>query len=170
MHFIWKRKMEFENFIRGIASNKIKPFGGLYALITVVESYFELISRVLMDKIGLSKADLKRKENNQENLTKDLLNEGSIDEVTNEIFHEVRKIRNDLVHDVLYKPDLRRLQEFVKTCFNSELDPAEIQMCLLSEEKLEQIFCNKITEAYCYVSNKHNKQVEMKLAEYIERS
>jgi len=59
MHTILKREQEFEDFIRGVASNEIEPFGGLYALVAVVESYFELIVRVLLDKIELTEDEKK---------------------------------------------------------------------------------------------------------------
>jgi len=168
MHIIWRREKEFEDFIREVASKKIKPFGGLYALVAVVESYFEFMARILLDKIELREADKKKWVHGT---AIDMLagkKMRSIDEEAKNIFHEVRKLRNDMLHDILYEPDLNRLQEFMQNCFDRELDRREKEKCSSSEEELERIFCNKITEAYAEISNKYKKQIDEKIAEYLK--
>lgn len=167
MHIIWKRKAEFEDFIRGVASEKIEPFGGLYVLIAAVESYFELIVRVLLDKIGLSKAQLRKENYTQKKAIDELYNKKLIDEESKNILHEVRELRNDMLHDVLYKPDLNRLQEFMQKYSNKKLDPADEYRCSSSSEELERIFCHQIVTAYAKISNKYKKRVDKKIADYL---
>lgn len=179
MHFIWRRKQEFEDFIRKVASKEIKQFGGLYVLVAAVESYFELIVRALLDKIELTidekkcykhgKAiDILYGEEKELCGKKVRLRTRLIDEQARNTFHEVRELRNDMLHDILYKPDLERLQTFVQKCFGDRLDPAEEERCKSSEEELERVFCNKIVQAYAKISNKYKRQTDEKIANYLE--
>ena len=72
------------------------------------------------------------------------------------------------MHNIRFEPDLDTLQEFMHKCFNRNLDLAEKYRCSSSEEELERIFCNKITEAYAKISSKYKNQVDEKIAEYLK--
>jgi hypothetical protein len=54
MHRIWRRKKEFESFAQTVASDQERDEGRLYSVTAVVETYFELITRALLDKLGRS--------------------------------------------------------------------------------------------------------------------
>lgn len=167
MHIIWKREREFEDFISGVASKKIELFGGLYVLIAVVESYFEFITRVLSDKIELSKGEkwgLKHCGAINELAEKKRL----IDEENKEIFHQVRLLRHVMLHDILYQPDLKKLKEFMQTCFDEKLDPADEDRCKSSPDEIERILCHKVVTAYAKISNKYKHQVDKKIADYLK--
>ena len=168
MHIIWRREKEFEDFIGAVASKKIEPFGGLYVLIAVVESYFEFIARVLLDKIKLSEAEKKKwKHGNAINMLAGKKRK-LIDEEDKNILHEVGQLRNDMLHDILYQPDLKRLKEFMQKSFNEKLDQADEHRCSSSPEKIESLFCAQVVTAYAKISNKYKHKVDGKIADYLK--
>lgn len=168
MHSIWKREIEFEDFIRDTVSTIKYPLVALYANIVLVESYFEFITRILLGQFELSdeEEDNWRQCDAIDKLASKQLK--IIDQNDKEILHAVRKLRNKVVHNIRFEPNLKRLQEFVQTCFNEKLDPSYEFRCSSSQEELEKIFCSKIVYAFALISNKYKQQVDHKIADYLK--
>lgn len=168
MHMIWKKEIEFEDFIRDTVSN-MKPFSvALYANVVLVESYFEFITTILLEQFELSEEDECKW---KQSVAIDQLASKKlkiIDQNDKQIFHAVRKLRNKVVHNIRFEPDLERLKEFMRTCFNKKLDPADECRCLSSSEDLKRIFCHQIVTAYAKISNKYKQQVDKKIADYLK--
>ena len=178
MHVVWRRKADFEDFIGRVASEKTKVFGGLYVLVAGVESYFELLVRVFLEKIKLTESEKKtykhRKAVNvlsgkEEEICGKTMQSSPrmINEQDESILHEVRKLRNAMMHDVLYRPDLNSLKQFVRDCFDEELDQAEKRRCSSSDVELERVFCAKVTRAYSEICNRYKQKVDKKIADYL---
>lgn len=163
---IWKKEKEFEDFIRDIVSNMKPSSVALYANVVLVESYFEFITRTLLEQFELSEEDeAKWKQSDSIDQLKKL---NKIDQNDKQIFHAVRQLRNKVVHNITFKPDLNTLQEFMRKCFNKKLDPAGEHRCKSSCEELERIFCHQIVTAYAKISNKYKQQVDKKIADYLK--
>jgi len=160
--------MEFENFIRDTVSN-IKPSSiALYADVVLVESYFEFITRVLLGQFELS--DIEERKWKQSVCIDRLASKKSqtFDQNDKAIFHAVRALRNKMVHNILFKPDIKALKEFIKTCFNKELGLSKEHRCSTSFEELERTFCHQIVTAYAKMTNKFKRQVDKKIADYLK--
>ena len=167
MHIIWKKKEDFEDFIRDTVSYTKQTSVALYANVVLVESYFEFVTRILLEQFELSEED---EDNWRQSVAIDQLASKKlkiIDQDDKEIFHAVRKLRNDVVHNIRFEPDLERLKEFMQTCFNKKLDPANGIRCASSSEELNRIFCHQIVTAYAKISNKYKKQVGERIADYL---
>jgi len=168
MHIIWRKEIKFEDFIRDTVSNIKQPSVALYANVVLVESYFEFITRILLGQFELSEED---EEKWKQAVAIDQLASKKlkiIDKNDKEIFHAVRKLRNKVVHNIRFEPDLKRLQEFMQTCFNKKLDPADEHRCSSSSEELERKFCNQVVTAYAEISRKYKRQVDKKTADYLK--
>jgi|LGVF01.1.fsa_nt_gb hypothetical protein len=167
MHTIWKKETEFEHFIRDTVSNMKYSSVAMYANVVLVESYFEFITRILLDQFELSEEEGAQWK--QSIAIDQLASKRSkrISQDDKEIFHAVRKLRNNVAHNIRFEPDIKILQEFIKTCFGEKLESAVMQRCSSSEE-LEKEFCNQIVRAYAKISNEYKKQVDEKIADYLK--
>lgn len=159
MHYIWRREKEFVDFLE-----KQVVEGGIYTAVAVVESFFELMTMALLRKLGSA-----RKPRQKTAITKLFSTTGKMpDREAEAIFNEVRELRNDMLHNVLYQPDINRLKDFMQKCFGERLETAEEIRCGESEEQLERIFRHKITTAYAQIVGKYKKEVDMKISDYIK--
>ena len=174
MHKIWLSKLAFENLIRDAASES-----NLYVVIAVVESYFEFMVRVLLDKIRLTRSEQKEYWHGRafdvlHGKRRKLLGKMMklpakvIDGNASNILHEVRKLRNDMLHDVLYEPDLQRLETFMGKCFETPLDPRSREQWKSSQDKLQWQFCHQVLTAYVQIVNKYGHEVDSRIAEYLK--
>lgn len=169
MYNVWKREIEFEEFIRDTVSKVKQSSVALYMNVVIVESYFEFITRVLLEQFELSEEEEKKW---KQSVAIDQLagkTHNIFDQHDKKIFHAVRKLRNKVVHDITFRPDLEILQKFMKKCFNKELDPEDKHMCQSSCEKLERTFCHQIVIAYAKMANKYKKLVNKKIINYLEQ-
>ncbi|RLB06533.1 MAG: hypothetical protein DRG50_05400, partial [Deltaproteobacteria bacterium] len=57
MDALWKKEIEFQNFIKDIASNMKYPSVALYADIVLIESYFEFVTRILLGQFELTEEE-----------------------------------------------------------------------------------------------------------------
>lgn len=160
MHVVWRRKLEFESFVSSVASRRECEDSRLYILVAVVETYFELVTQVLQARLGSSHLPKQSKR------IQDLKTATAIDSRLASIMDQVRCLRNDLLHDLLYEPDMARLKAFKKICFGEELSAGDEAM-LQEADQREWYFAHLVTRAYAEVYNALESRVGAEIANYL---
>ena len=140
------------SFIGEVASDPERENGRLYSLVAVVETYFEFICRVFLGKF-------KGKGPKQGKSIKKLRKRRIIDDEAKNIMQEVKKVRDDMLHNLFYAPDIEQLRTFKKKCFDEDLNPGDEYICR-DQDHLEQIFSSVLTKAYTIIANKYKDEVD----------
>ena len=81
---------------------------GIYLLTLAIESYYELISEILVPNSSRSVTQFK--------LLEELRASKSITEQEFAIMNETRKFKNNLTHRLDYEPDINFLHDFYNNC------------------------------------------------------
>ena len=160
MHVIWRRESEFEDFAKEVASSPEREKGRLYSLVAAVETYFEFVCKVFLGKFK-GRSPKQRKSINKLHKRK------IIDREARDIMCEVRELRDDMLHDLFFEPDIGRLRRFKKKCFSEDLNPADEYKCK-DQGELERMFTHEVTKAYAGISSKYKSKVDIRIKSYIE--
>lgn len=162
MHVIWRRECEFEDFIQSIVSDEKHKQKRLYLLVAAVESYFELLTRVLLGKIG-------GRMPKQEKAIACLVANATISAETAKIMNQVRRVRNSMLHDLLYDLPADRVVEFKSECFGETFNVAEA-LRLDDPDEREWLLIRELTRAYCQVVNACKHEVDTRISVYLSAS
>lgn len=167
MHDIWKRERELGDFIRHVASSPKGEGVRLYSVVSIVQTYFELVTKALVGNL--------KDEDWQGTRIQKLGDTRSIDQKTRDILTIVNTLRNDMLHDPLslfqrYKLDQSNLIDFKKKLdepIQAEELKQELSIAEDPDRLLEDKFSWAVVLAYVKVYNAHHQEVQKNINSYI---
>ena len=153
MRTLDRKLFEYTDFLTKASHNEGKLGNQLYIMTGIIQTYYEFISCILDNKTTTSNIQSKQ-------LAK-LKNNNIISEQQYNIMDETRKVRNKLLHDLLYEPTAQEIIDFHEKCLNSKPN-------LLAPEQVEGQFLNSILNGYCFIDAQLRSEIGKKFVELQE--
>ena len=167
MNPLWERKKEFNDFLKNTVSKTQPAFVALYSNVVLVESYFEFITRMLLEQFVLTPSQ----ERNWKQATAIDQLAGRhfriINQDDKEILKAVCELRNKIVHNIRYEPDISTLKDLKRKITPSsnwdDSDEARFQ----DSEALYRETCHQIVIAYAKITHNYERKVDQKIVNYV---
>ena len=150
MRTLDRKLFEYTDFLTKASHNEAKLGNQLYVMTGIIQTYYEFISCILDNKTTTSNTQAKQLEKLKNNTT--------ITEQQYNIMDETRKLRNKLLHDLLYEPTAQEIIDFHDKCLNSSPK-------LLAPEQVEGQFLNSVLTGYCFIDAQLRSTIEKKFDE-----
>lgn len=144
------RIQQFRTFLAEASHNEAKFDKQLYLMTGIVETFYEFVARVLDGKV--------RSREDQAPLLKKLRDDGTIALTQYAIMNETRDLRNKLLHDLTYSPDVPKLVALVKACFDEDWSPAHTAG-LSDAAAIEFQMTHQVIRGYCVIDNQLQRQI-----------
>jgi len=151
MNVVNNKFQSFRDFLTNASHDKAKLNNQLYLMTGIIETYYEFISCILEGNLQSRDKQFPR--------LKGLKNADIVTDQQFSIMDETRKLRNKLLHNLLYEPTAEEIINFHKDC-NFHSGPAH-----LSPEHLDFQFTNSVLNGFCIIDNQLHVTVIDKIFE-----
>jgi len=153
MRTLDRKLFEYTDFLTKASHDEAKLGNQLYVMTGIIQTYYEFISCILDNKTKTS--------NSQAEQLKKLKTNCTITEQQYNIMDETRKLRNKLLHDLLYEPTAQEIINFHDKCLNNKPQ-------LLAPKQVEGQFVNSILNGYCFIDAQLRSTIGIKFDELQE--
>ena len=151
MNIVNNKFQSFRNFLTNASHDEANLKNQLYLMTGIIETYYEFISCILDGTL--------QSRNNQSARLIRLKDANIITSQQFAIMDETRKLRNRLLHDLLYESTAEEIIAFHQEC-NFHSGPTH-----LSPEQIESQFTNSVLNGFCIIDNQLHETVRDKIFE-----